>query len=86
MSAAPNAPIHYISEELKNLRSVEEGVRPEARQHKTGAIGRGLARARDVEFERGHAESSAQRTIAQRAQPRVRDTKTEAYNLNNTRF
>ena len=62
---------------LKKLRGVEEGARPEARQHKTGAIGKGLARARDVEFERGHAESSAQRTIAQRAQPRVRDMKTE---------
>ena len=50
---------------LKKLGSVEEGARPEARQHKTDAIGKGLAEARDVEFERGHAESSAQKTIAQ---------------------
>jgi hypothetical protein len=50
-----------------------------ARQHKTDAIGKGLAEARDVEFE-GHAESSAQRMIAQIAQPRVRDTRTATWN------
>jgi hypothetical protein len=35
------------------LGSVEEGAQPEARQHKTDAIGKGLVEARDVEFERG---------------------------------
>ena len=38
---------------LEKLRGVEEGAWPEARQHETGAMDRGLARARDVEFERG---------------------------------
>jgi hypothetical protein len=66
---------------VEKLRGVEEGAWPEARQHKTGAMDKGLARARDVEFERGHAESSAQRTIAQKAQPRARDTKTNIFYL-----
>ena len=58
----------------------------DARQHKIGMIGKGLARTHNVEFERGHTESSAQRMIASKAQPHARDTKTEAYNLNNTCF
>ena len=71
---------------MKKLRGVKEGARPEARQHKTGAMDRGLARARDVEFKRGgHAESSAQRTIAQKAQPRARDTKTDIFYLHKGR-
>ena len=49
----PPAPALCFLGPVEKLRGVEEGVRPEARQHETGAMDRGLARARDVEFERG---------------------------------
>ena len=42
-----------LKKTVEKLRGVEEGARPEARQHETGAMDRGLARAHDVEFERG---------------------------------